>query len=57
MDERKLYTVLIGGLPHSMLLDSADAKRLGGRAVEAKQAEPENKSRKPANKSASVSKK
>lgn len=57
MGERKLYTVLIGGLPHSMLLDAEDAKRLGGRAVEVKEAQPANKSRKPADKSASASKK
>lgn len=50
MADRKLYTVDIGGLPHKMLLDDEDARRYGSRAVEVKQAEPKNKSRKPANK-------
>ena len=57
MAERKLYTVTISGLPHRMLLDADDAKRYGALAVEAKQAQPQNKSRKPADKSAPVSKK
>ena len=56
-DERKLYTVDIGGVPHSMLLDADDAKRYGDRAVEVKAAEPKNKARKPANKQASASEK
>ena len=55
MAERKLYTVEIGGHPHTMLLDADDAKRYGERAVEVKAATPENKSRKPANKSGTAS--
>ena len=52
MEERKLYTVTIGGLPHTMSLSADDAKRYGDRAVEVKRTEPQNKSRKPADKSA-----
>lgn len=57
MSERKLYSVDIGGLLHTMLLDDEDAARYGDRAVEVKQAKPENKSRTPGNKSASASSK
>lgn len=57
MADRKLYTVDIGGTPHTMLLDADDAKRYGDRAVEVKAAEPKNKARKPTNKSASGSEK
>lgn len=56
-DSRKAYTVDIGGLTHTLLLDEEDAARYGDRAVEAKAAEVKNKSRKPANKSASASEK
>lgn len=46
MDE---YTVSIGGIEHTMLLDPEDAKRLGATPVKAKAAEP--KAAAPANKS------
>ena len=55
MAERKLYAVDIGGLPHTMRLSAEDAKRYGDMAVEVKSTEPKNKSRKPADKSASAS--
>jgi hypothetical protein len=46
----KEYTVVIGGIEHTMQLDADDAKRLG--ATEAKAAEaPANKSRTAKNKS------
>ena len=62
MADLKLYTVDIGGHPHTMRLSDEDAKRYGDKAVEVKAAEvkaaePKNKSRKPANKSATASKK
>lgn len=38
------YTVIIGGLEHTLLLDEADAKRLGGVVVKAAPA-PQNKAR------------
>lgn len=61
-DERKEYLVDIGGLEHTVLLDAADAERYGDKArlvkaSEAKAADPKNKSRKPANKSATASEK
>ncbi len=46
-DDRKEYTVVIGGVEHTMLLDDHDAKRYG---VEGKQREPDNKGRQPRNK-------
>lgn len=39
------YTVLIGGIEHTMLLDEADAKRLDAKAVK-----PANKAAAPQNK-------
>lgn len=51
MSDRKEYTVTIGGLPHTMLLDADDARRLGDQAVEVKEAvPPANKARAPRNK-------
>lgn len=50
-DNRKEYTVTIGGVEHTLLLSSEDAKRYGDDAVETKQAEPANKSRTAQNKS------
>jgi len=50
-DDRKAYTVDIGGVKHTMLLNPVDAKRYGDRAVEVKERTPENKSRRPRNKS------
>jgi hypothetical protein len=47
MDE---YTVNIGGIDHTMLLDADDAKRLGATPVKATPA-PEAKAAAPANKS------
>lgn len=47
-EDRKEYTVTIGGVEHTMLLDAHDAKRYG--AVEGKQRTPENKGRQPRNK-------
>lgn len=48
-DAMKEYTVVVGGLEHTVLLSDEDAKRLG--ATEVKQAEaPANKSRTAANK-------
>lgn len=45
----KEYTVDIGGVEHTMLLDDADAKRLRGKAAQAKKAPaPLNKASKPA---------
>lgn len=49
-DERKPYTVDIGGVKHIMLLSPAGARRYGAKAVEVKAREPENKSRQPRNK-------
>ena len=47
----KEYTVLIAGLPHTVLLDDAEAKRLDAKPVETKQAPaPANKARVPDNK-------
>lgn len=45
-DNLKEYTVEVGGVPHTMRLDSDDAKRLG-----AKEASTDTKSVRPANKS------
>lgn len=45
-DDRKLYTVNVSGVDHTMLLTDEDAKRYGARAVETKAAEPpKNKAR------------
>jgi len=42
----KEYEVEINGVKHTMLLDSEDAKRYGGAAVEVKEAaKPANKAR------------
>jgi hypothetical protein len=42
----KEYTVLIAGLPHTVLMDEAEAKRVGAKPVETKQAPaPSNKAR------------
>lgn len=50
-DNRKAYTVDIGGVSHTLLLDSEDAKRYGDAAVEVKQADrPANKARSAQNK-------
>lgn len=62
MAERKEYRVEIGGVAHTMLLSEADAERYGDKVTGvsktgAKAAEPKNKARKPANKSASGSEK
>lgn len=54
-DNRKAYSVEIGGIAHTMRLSEADAERYGDKAREVKAAEPKNKSRKPANKSADAS--
>ena len=43
-DPRQEYTVTIGGVEHTLLLDDAAAKRLGGTPVQAKQRTPANKS-------------
>lgn len=46
MAETKEYTVIIGGLEHTLLLDAADAERIGATPVEAKAApKPANKAR------------
>jgi len=46
--DRREYTVTVGGVEHTVLLDSEDAKRFGARAVEAKRADaPANKARTP----------
>ena len=48
----KEYTLIIGGIPHTVLLDEADAKRLDAKPVETKQAPaPLNKARTAQNKS------
>ena len=46
-DNRKAYTVTIGGLEHTMLLDDDDAKRYGDAAQPASKAasKPANKAR------------
>lgn len=52
-DNRSEYTVLVGGVEHTMLLTDADAERYGENAKKSsgrKAAEPENKSRTVANK-------
>lgn len=47
----KEYTIDIAGLPHTVLLDDAEAKRLDAKPVEVKQAPaPANKARVPDNK-------
>lgn len=45
----KEYTVVIGGVEHTVQLSAEDAKRLG--ATEVKSADAPNKARKAANKS------
>ena len=48
----KEYIIDIAGLPHTVLLDDAEAKRLNAKPVETKQATaPANKARTPQNKS------
>jgi hypothetical protein len=48
----KEYTILISGLPHTVLLDEAEAKRLDAKPIEVKQAPaPLNKARTAQNKS------
>jgi len=48
----KEYTILIGGLPHTVLLDETEAKRLDAKPVATKQAPaPLNKARTAQNKS------
>lgn len=42
-DPRREYVVTIGGVDHTLLLDEAAAKRLGGTPVQAKQRTPANK--------------
>lgn len=51
-DNRKLYTVELAGIGHTMLLSSEDAARYGASAVEVKQGTPANKSRTALDKSA-----
>lgn len=46
----KEYTVVIGGIEHTMLLTEEDAKRRDAKPVETKQAKSANKSRTPENK-------
>ena len=47
----KEYTINIAGLSHTVLLDEVEAKRIGAKPVETKQApSPANKARVPANK-------
>lgn len=50
--DRKLYTVVIGGVEHTMMLDESDAQRLDAQAVEVsdKAMRPANKARTPKNK-------
>lgn len=51
MAELKEYIVQIGGLPHRVQLDEAEAKRIGAVPVEVKQAPvPQNKARTPRSK-------
>ena len=48
----KEYTIVIGGLPHTVQLDEAEAKRLDAKPVATKQAPPPlNKARTAQNKS------
>lgn len=47
----KKYTVVIGGIEHTMQLSDADAKRYDAQPVAEKKSEPENKARTPKNKS------
>jgi hypothetical protein len=50
-DNRKPYTVTIGGIEHTLLLTAEDADRYGDDAVKVKAAEePSNKSRTAQNK-------
>ena len=49
-DSRKEYTVDVGGIEHTMLLDEADAKRLDGKAVETKTRTPQHKAATPESK-------
>lgn len=52
-DNRSEYTVDIGGVPHTLLLDEETADRYGDRAVRVKQSKtPENKARSAENKDA-----
>lgn len=44
-DERSEYTVTIGGLEHTLLLDDDDAERYADAAVKGKTAKPANKAR------------
>lgn len=46
----KEYTVTIGGIEHTVQLTDEDAKRLGAKPVETKQAAPANKARTASNK-------
>lgn len=48
-DSREPYTVIVGGVEHTMLLDADDAKRYAQAAVKAAPA-PANKSRTASNK-------
>ncbi len=50
MDENKEYTVEVGGMEHTFLLNDDDAKRYDAKRVAAKAATPANKSRTPENK-------
>lgn len=43
MAERKEYVVTVGGIPHTLLLDEADAKRYGVAQEPKKAKEPEAK--------------
>lgn len=57
-DNRKPYTVTIGGLGHTMLLTEQAARELYGdlaQPIEAKAAEPKNKARTPRNKARTTS--
>lgn len=51
-DKRTEYDVTIGGVPHTLLLTSDDAKRYGDDAKPAKSAGAENKAGAAKNKSA-----
>lgn len=50
MSDLKEYTVDIGGVEHTMLLDEADAKRRGATPVQQKSRTPQNKAATPENK-------
>ena len=49
-DNRKPYTVNIGGVEHTLLLTEEDAARYGDAAVQTKAVSPSNKSSTPKNK-------